>query len=80
MMTCGLEHPFDHFRSPVPAVSSPHLPCIPSLPSGMSVSEAEEVLALCKPCPAITETSLYYNTVFSKKPKTQLCTSPCDEN
>lgn len=80
MMPYGMEYSFDQLGSTVPAVSSPNSLCtLTLLPSG-AVWEAEKALRQCKPCSAITETSLYYQHCFQHKSKTQPSNSYCEEN
>lgn len=50
--------------SPVPVVSPPTFLCTPNpLPGGWC--EKQKRMTVCKPCSAITETSLHYQPAFS---------------
>lgn len=64
MLSCGLEYPSGLLGSPVLAGFPPKHPYIPWKCGSM---KAEKALALCKPCSAITKTSLYFQPCVQHK-------------
>lgn len=80
MMSYGLEQPFGHLGSTVPAVFPlPNLPSTSSFPARIAVQKAEKTPALCKHCSAKTKISLHFQLCVQHKCKTWPH-SHCDEN
>lgn len=70
MMLYGMDHPYDHFGSAVPAVSPPSLLPVSSLLTGGAEREAEKVLMLCELCSATAEILVCCQLPFRHKSRT----------
>lgn len=64
----GLDYPFGQLGSRVLAVFPPDLPDSPNFLTSVAIQRA---LALCKPCLAIANTSLYYQLCVRHKSRAQ---------
>lgn len=79
MIWYGMEYPFGHFGSALPAGSPPSCLYAPSLLTDGVVWEAGKVSTLCKHCSEIAKISLNYQHWFQHKSKTWSHTSCYEE-